>query len=89
MQESKIFNFLDPKEQLKDFILMQGYEIQDYDQPLIERVDTYTHEVALQVLTIIETRLEHVNTISQKELAEFILSDDWIEPVIETPRVLH
>lgn len=68
---------------------MQGYEIQNYDRPLFDRVDTYTHEVALQVLTIIETRLEHVKTISQKELTEFILSHDWIEPAVEIPRVLH
>lgn len=67
---------------------MQGYEDQQ-DQPLFDRVDSYTHEVALDVLNIIEIRLEAVRIIPQKELSDFILSDDWMEPVVETPRVLH
>ena len=45
--------------------------------------------MALQVLNVIEIRLEVARAISQEELANFILSDDWIEPVFDAPRVLH
>lgn len=77
-----------PQDRLKNIILMHWYEDQQ-DQPLFDRVDIYTRDVALQVLNVIEIRLEVARAISQEELANFILSDDWIEPVFEAPRVLH
>ena len=77
-----------PQDRLKNIILMHWYEDQQ-DQPLFDRVDIYTRDVALQVLNVIEIRLEVARAISQEELANFILSDDWIEPVFVAPRVLH
>ena len=77
MQAREILGFRDPQARLKDIILMQWYENQ-LDHPLFECVDSYTREVALEVLNIIEIRLDAPNMISQKELAEFILSNDWM-----------
>lgn len=88
MQSREILGFRDPQARLRDIILMQGYEDMS-DQPLLDRVDSYTREVAFEVLNIVEIRLEAVRTISQVELSDFILSDDWVESVVESPRVLH
>lgn len=83
MQATEILSFRDPQAQLKDIIMMQGYEDQK-DQSLFDRIDSYTREVALDVLNLLELYIAHGHPIEQDELYDFILSDDLMEPVIET-----
>jgi hypothetical protein len=74
MQEMENLGFRDPKETLKNIILMQGYEYQQ-DQPLLDRVDSYTREVALEVLGVLEEYIRRGHPIHNDELNDFILSD--------------
>jgi hypothetical protein len=88
MQAMENLGFRDPKETLKDIILMQGYEYQQ-DQPLLDRVDNYTREVALEVLGVLEEYIRRGHPIHNDELNDFILSDGWAESTVEISRVLH
>jgi hypothetical protein len=88
MQAIENLGFRDPKETLKNIILIQGYEDQQ-DQPLFDRVDSYTREVALEVLGVLEEYIRRGHPIHNDELNDFILSDGWIEWMVKSPRVLH
>lgn len=74
MQAMENLGFRDPKETLKNIILMQGYEDQQ-DQPLFDRVDSYTREVALEVLGVLGEYIRRGYPIHNDELNDFILSD--------------
>jgi hypothetical protein len=66
---------LTPHEFLKAEILSRGFHDQS-DSSLLDTVDRLTHETALLLAHVLDTRIRHAGLpISDEELAIFILSE--------------
>lgn len=64
-----------PHEYLRAEILSRGFHDQS-DSSLLDTVDRLTHETALLLAHVLDTRIRHAElSISDDELATFILSE--------------